>query len=144
MVGRFVSGFFQAILGVTLAIALMLVGGLATARYFMAKMAIDPPKPEFPEAEEPQPASASLSTAAEIQKPKEPELPEGAYKARVTWPDGLILRNAPSYESTSIGGVGYNETLYVIGESEDKVWDKVRIGSQDAWVKGGNVEKVED
>ncbi|MDJ1175275.1 SH3 domain-containing protein [Roseofilum capinflatum] len=143
MVGRLVSGFFQVIFGVTLAIALMLVGGLATARYFMAKMTIDPPKPEFPEAEEAKPASAPLSTPAEAQKPKEPELPEGAYKARVTWPDGLILRDAPTYEANSIGGVGYNETLYVIGESEDQVWDKVRIGSQDAWVKGGNVEKVE-
>ncbi|HBR00593.1 MULTISPECIES: SH3 domain-containing protein [unclassified Roseofilum] len=143
MVGRLVSGFFQVFLGIALAIALMLVGGLAAARYFMARMTIDPPKPEFPEAQEAKPASASLSTPAEVQKPKEPELPEGAYKARVTWPDGLILRNSPSYESGSIGGIGYNETLYVIGESEDKIWQKVRVASRDAWVKGGNVEKVE-
>lgn len=144
MVSRLISGLFQVIFGVMLAIALMLVGGLATARYFMGKLTAAPPKPEFPKVEEPKPAtSAAPSTPAQPQKPKEPELPEGAYKARVTWADGLMLRDAPTYEAKSIGGVGYNETLYVIGESDDKAWQKVRVGSQDAWVKGGNVEKVD-
>ncbi|MDJ1183521.1 SH3 domain-containing protein [Roseofilum casamattae] len=139
---RLLSGFLQVIFGVALAVALMVAGGVATARYIMAKMSISPPKPEFPEPQVAQTTPTDPTQTAEAAKPKEPDLPEGAYKAKVTWPDGLILRDAPTYEANSIGGVGYNEVLYVIGESEDKIWQKVRAGSQDAWVKGGNVEKV--
>jgi hypothetical protein len=47
-------------------------------------------------------------------------------------------------ESTSVGGVEYNETVVVLEESADKEWQRVRLedGSQEGWIKAGNTERI--
>ncbi|MBW4603769.1 MAG: SH3 domain-containing protein [Calothrix sp. FI2-JRJ7] len=70
-------------------------------------------------------------------------LPPGAYNARVTWSQGLSLRSEPKADSERVGGAGFNQKVIVIEESEDKVWQKVRVegSNQEGWVKAGNTKK---
>ena len=152
---QFIVGF---ILGVTL-----LALGAAGASYLMvAKMTTNPPKPVFAEEEKKTPAvpvkSSQPPTPDQPKEEKKPtpqpstekkeekeELPAGAYKARVTWSDGLSLRAEPSKDAGRVGGVEYNQELIVLESSRDGQWQKVKISTtgQEAWVKAGNVAKSE-
>ncbi|MEM7579768.1 MAG: SH3 domain-containing protein [Mastigocoleus sp.] len=154
------------ILGITLAIAVLAGGGVAAALYLMNRNAILPAKPVFTNdnpsvkaqakkiAEEKANAKSKVdsdvqSTPKPSPTPKksvEPKLPPGAYKARVTWSQGLSLRSQPTLESERVGGVGFNSEVIVLSTSDDKSWQKIRILStkQEAWVKAGNTKKVEE
>ncbi len=161
-----VSNLLKYILGVFLAIVVLIGGGVATALYFMNRTGIAPTKPIFAndspeikaqapktpgaspaptpvEAQTPQPnATPTLSPdTAESKKP----LPAGAYKARVTWSKGLSLRAEPKQDSGRVGGVGLNQKIIVLEETEDKVWQKIRLEGTDTegWVKAGNTQKVD-
>jgi hypothetical protein len=72
------------------------------------------------------------------------ELPPGAYKARVTWPEGLSLRDAPNLESNRIGGVAFNQEVFVLKLSDDQRWQQVRLADseQEGWIKAGNTQKA--
>jgi hypothetical protein len=150
------SGFFKFVLGFFIGIFLLTSSGAAVAYYFWTKLSVTPRKPIF--AEEQQKPSAKKTNPQQASKPKpnnqpastpspEPkkELPPGAYKARVTWKEGLSLRNSPSFESDRIGGIAYNQDVIVLKDSNDGQWQQVRVveGEQEGWVKSGNTRKVE-
>lgn len=161
------SNILKLILGVFLALAILVGGGTALAIYFMRRTAINPPKPVFVNDKESVKAQAAktptpgATTAAKTPtkttpkpKPKptqspleelEKPLPAGAYSARVTWPQGLILRAEPNVGAERLGGIGFNAEVVVLELSNDKVWQKIRIESsgKEAWVKAGNTKKVE-
>ena len=158
------SGLFQFILGFILGVVLLAVGATGVAYIFFARMAAPPPKPMFSEHKQEKPTAASTTTTETTQtkaavqeqaiseSTPEPsaeekeELPSGAYRARVTWPQGLSLREEPTIESNRVGGVDYNRELIVLEDSDDKKWQRVRLpgSGQEAWVKAGNVKKIED
>lgn len=152
------SNLFQFLIGFVLGLAILAGGTAALAYVFFAKMTANPPKPIFAEekqeknvnkeatppvttAEAPTPES---SPKAQEEEPEE-NLPPGAYKARVTWSEGLSIRSNPEREAERIGGVGYNSEIVILEESSDKQWQKVRLsgGTLEGWIKSGNVEKVE-
>ena len=164
------SGIFKFLLGFLIAIALIVGSGVAVALYFVTKLTAPPPKPIFandkpiakpkasPVASKPvagaspatnatetvsaaQPDANSTPTETPSPKPLEP----GAYRARVTWRNGLIMRDSPGTDSQRIGGIGYNQQIVVVTESEDKRWIKIRVeeNNEEGWVKAGNVERVE-
>ncbi|MEQ9370595.1 MAG: SH3 domain-containing protein [Coleofasciculus chthonoplastes F3-SA18-01] len=155
------SGIAKFFIGFILGIAILLAGGGAVAYYFFTKLSVNPAKPIF--AEEQQAKSpvkspdAAKKPAQSAQKPKpspsptpsespEPEeLPPGAYEARVTWPEGLSLRDSPSLSANRIGGIAYNQEIIILKESDDKKWQRVRLSGseEEGWVKAGNVERVE-
>ena len=157
------SGFFQFIIGFFLGVILLGGGAAAIGFVFFSRFNTPPPKPIFAEEkEEPsvenQPASSqpeksaastgkteTKSTSSPQAKEQE-KLPAGSYKARVTWSTGLSLRSSPSREAERIGGVDYNTELIVLEKSHDGEWEKVRLanGTQEGWVKAGNVEKLSD
>lgn len=148
-------GIFKFVIGFIIGIFLLAAGGAATAYYFWTKLSTVPPKPIFAE-ERPKPAQitkkASSSKASKLKASKastpakSPEkiLPPGAYKARVTWPEGLSLRDSPSLDSNRIGGVAANQEVFVLKESDDQKWQQIRLtdGDQEGWIKAGNTEKV--
>jgi hypothetical protein len=70
-------------------------------------------------------------------------LPQGAYKGRVTWSSGLSLRADPNSSANRVGGVDYNSELIILETSQDGQWQKVRVanGSQEGWIKAGNIKK---
>jgi hypothetical protein len=155
------SGIFQFLIGFVLGISLLVGSGAAAAYYFFTKLAATPPKPTFAE-EQPQesPVSQPVSSPVAANSPQAqqpspsptpsesptPELPPGAYKARVTWPEGLSLRDGPSLEANRIGGVAFNREIIILEVSSDQNWQKVRFPNSDreCWVKAGNVEKINE
>lgn len=168
------SGIFKFLLGFLIAIALLVGSGVAVALYFVTKLTAPPPKPIFandkpiakpkpsPVASQPSTApvvaASPASNATETVSTPQPEasptptetpspkpLEPGAYRGKVTWPNGLIVRDTPGTESQRIGGIGYNQQIVVLAESDDKRWIKIRVeeNNQEGWVKAGNVERVE-
>jgi len=155
-------------LGIFLALAILAGGGVAAALYFMNRTSAPPTKPIFandspavrgvkpkptvpkaakvpskPEAKgEASPKPSPTPKASESPKP----LPPGAYQARVTWKQGLILRAEAKQDAERLGGVGYNSRVIVVQQSEDNVWQKIRLedGEQEGWVKAGNTQKVDE
>lgn len=156
-----ISGVLKLILGFVLAIAVLLGSGLTIALYFVNRTAISPEKPLFandnppPKSEKPKatpakntstskPKSTPKSTPKPTPKETPKKLPPGAYKATVTWPQGLSIRDKPGLDASSIGGVAVNKTVIILEESEDKNWQKIRVEDteQEGWVKAGNTKKV--
>lgn len=158
------SRIVQLFLGIIIGLLLIAGGTAAAGYYFLSRLAEVPPRPVFPEELPKQPEPKAEESPAKKQEqpdkqekpeekkpapepsPQEPEkLEPGAYKARVTWPDGLSLRDNPSKSANRIGGVAYNRELIILKKSEDGQWQKVRIpgSNQEGWVKAGNAEKVE-
>ena len=159
---RFLSGFIQFILGLILGLALLAGTGVAVAYYLLTQTAETPSKPLFPEEKPPTPSTAENSeneespqssptpkqeekAPVEEEKPAEEKLEPGAYRARVTWSEGLILRDEPTLDANRIGGLGFNWEIIVLEDSQDKKWQRVRVpeSDQEGWIKGGNVEKIE-
>lgn len=151
----FLLGVTKLVLGVALALVLLSLTGVATARYFMAKLSVLPPRPVFdndvvteqpveteaPAAPQPQPATSSQPEAAPL-----PETPPGSYQAVVVQPIGLVMRSGPGTEHQQLGGVDYNDQVLVLESSEDGRWIKVRVAGsgQEGWVKAGNTQNVSE
>ncbi|PMB01568.1 peptide-binding protein [Fischerella thermalis CCMEE 5328] len=157
------------IFGFILAIVILIGGGFAMALYFMNRFSAPPPKPIYandnpvvkaqtPKSqtsktnqvslEQSSPTPDSQATPQDTPKPEsspEPLLP-GAYKARVTWKQGLRLRKEPTADSERTGGVAFNQKVIVLEESNDKNWQKIRLenGEQEGWVKSGNLRKIDE
>ncbi|AFZ21549.1 SH3 domain-containing protein [Allocoleopsis franciscana] len=152
------SGIFKFILGFFVGIIFLIIFGIGTAYYFWTRLSITPAKPIFAEEQQKKsptvkkasltPASKSKPSSQQSPTPsKSPiqELPPGAYKARVTWPEGLSLRDAPTLNSTRIGGVAANQAVFILKQSDDGKWQQVRVveGNQEGWIKAGNTAKSE-
>lgn len=154
----FLVGLTKLILGVALALVLLSLAGVATARYFMAKLSVLPPKPVFendaingqvvsgaPSAETVSTQTETSTPTPQPEPPPEPEKPPGSYEAVVVQPIGLVLRAGPGIEYEQLGGVDYNDEVLVLKTSEDDRWLNVRIGSgQEGWVKAGNTQSVSE
>ncbi|MCG8367831.1 MAG: SH3 domain-containing protein [Pseudanabaenales cyanobacterium] len=149
----FLLALTKLVLGVFFAFILISLAGVATARYFMAKLAVSPEKPIFANGissvEEPPSTQPIDAASTSISPPPNQldaaiELEPGAYKAVVIQPIGLVLREGPGRDFPQLGGVEYNEQIIVLGESEDKQWLRIRlpVSGQRGWVKAGNTEKI--
>lgn len=148
--GQFVLGFLIGIV--------LLAAGIAGSTYvYLSSMAFTPPRPVFSEETESeeaktvktnqpsaQPTEASAETQPEAETEPEEELPSGAYRARVTWSEGLSIRAEPELDAERIGGVEYNREVIILKDSSDGNWQQLRIpgSEQEGWVKAGNVEKL--
>jgi hypothetical protein len=147
-------------LGILLAFVILAGGGGAIAFFFANRLMGSPPKPTFANDYPPKKPSSPSSTPKKAASPAatpasptptetatpKPSLPAGAYEGRVTWAEGLTLRDAPSTDGSTLGGIDYNTPVVVLEESQDGVWQKVRVVAteQEGWVKAGNVERNND
>ncbi|NET61839.1 MAG: SH3 domain-containing protein [Symploca sp. SIO2E6] len=152
------SGVAQLIIGFVLGIFILVGAGVTAGYYFFSKLSTLPEKPIFAE-EKPKPSPTAKAASSPKPSPspskKQPEptpsespkkkLEPGAYKATVTWPEGLSLRDKPSEDANRIGGIAYNQEIIIIKDSEDQQWQEVRLPDtdQEGWVRAGNVKKVE-
>ncbi len=148
------------LLGISLAVLILVSGGVAVALYFLHRVTTPPPKPIFandtaqvkargssststtPTATTATSSNTTTTTTTQSSTPLAP----GAYRARVTWAQGLSVRSEPNADAERIAGVGYNEELTVLETSSDKNWQKIRLenSEQEGWVKAGNVERIEE
>ena len=160
MKGFFV-GLSKLILGVAIALILLSLAGVATARYFMGRLSVLPPKPfygeELPVESPPAEAApaATPETAASEPPPEpapavepapvDPALEPDAYDAVVVQPIGLVMREGPGVEFPQVGGVDVNEAIVVLEEPADQSWIRVRVvaNGQEGWVRSGNTRRAE-
>ena len=156
---------FKLIVGVFLALIIMTGASVTAALYFAAKLTALPEKPIYPNDKKPasptvakkptttaklntnpNPTSSSTPTQSpsESPSPSPKPLPSGAYRATVTQPIGLIVRDKADNEANRVGGVGYKEDIIVLEESPDKRWQRIRVkeGDLEGWVKGGNTDRA--
>lgn len=65
--------------------------------------------------------------------------------ARITWTEGVILRDNPSKNARRIGGVTYNQTVILLETSPDGQWQRVQVqqSGEQGWLKGNNLEPVD-
>ncbi|MFM7424077.1 MAG: SH3 domain-containing protein [Elainella sp.] len=147
-----VSKISQFVLGFILAIALLFLAGAGLTRYLLSRIATLPPRPSFTNDPSPvanaspaaNPAASPAPVAASpvpSPSPSPSPSPQG-YAARVVQPIGLRIRQSPSADAETVGGVEYNREVVVLEDSPDGAWQKVRVGSTEGWVKGGNTERI--
>ncbi len=155
------SGLAKLLIGVFLGVAILASAGVGAGYYFFTQMSIIPSPPVFSEERPKKPTSPAKSSPTATKKapaplvspktepiPKEsapPKLEPGAYQARITWREGLILREKPSSDANAITSIPYNQKIAVIKESDDKLWQQVRIEetNQEGWIRAGNIEKTD-
>jgi Bacterial SH3 domain len=148
-----ISRAFEVVVGVILALVLLLGGSAAIGFLMMNKLFGTPPRPIFVndaplrkkkvnKTAKASPKATAKPTPKATPTPK-PALKAGEYEGKVTWPEGLSLRDGPSYEAGSVGGLDYNTPVVVLEESPDGVWQRIRVTGtdQEGWIKAGNVEK---
>jgi uncharacterized protein YgiM (DUF1202 family) len=156
----FLAGLSKLILGVAIALMLLSLAGVATARYFMGRLSVLPPKPVFENDAPAQPAASETETAPTNPSPPpeaappepaptpdapEAEIQPGLYQAIVVQPIGLVIREGPGTSYGQLGGVDYNDKVEVLEEDTNQNWIRIRvIGSgQEGWVKAGNTRQVQ-
>jgi len=160
------SATVQFILGFALGISLIAgISGTMIFAYYK-RMSVLPKKPEFSEAKvateetTPDPTKTDiepLESAIEPElepepeavdeieaPPPESELPPNAYRASVTWPEGLSLRAEPDIDAERVGGIETKATIFILENSADGKWQRVQLpwNGQEGWVKGGNTKKL--
>ncbi|MEL7037641.1 MAG: SH3 domain-containing protein [Cyanobacteria bacterium J06592_8] len=138
---------FKFLVGFFLALVILAGASVAAALYFAARLTELPERPTFPNDAPPKTETVSAEAKpAPSPSPAAPQLPEGAYRAVVVQPIGLILRDSANYESNRIGGIGYEEKVIVLEETDDKLWQRVQVeedSNRVGWVKGGNTEPLQ-
>lgn len=156
-----VRNVIKFLLGISLAIAILISGGVATALYFLHRVTTHPPKPIFVNdtaevkvrgsnvttATNPTtPSSNQSNSASSTPEASSTTVAPGTYRARVTWAQGLSVRSEPNQEAERIAGAAYNEELTVLETSSDKSWQRIRLenSEQEGWIKAGNIERIEE
>ncbi|BAZ45957.1 SH3 type 3 domain-containing protein [Chondrocystis sp. NIES-4102] len=156
---QFILGFF---LGISLIAG---ISGTIIFAYYK-KMSVLPKKPIFSEVASTTTSKSQKNTTTEIEPVEsntlpneqeqlettsannleELELPANAYRAVVTWPEGLSLRAEPEQDAERIGGIAYQQNIIVLEDTTDGQWQRVKIpeSEQEGWVKGGNTERTSD
>ncbi|ASC69269.1 hypothetical protein XM38_001960 [Halomicronema hongdechloris C2206] len=148
-------GLTKVMLGIVVALLLMSLAGVVTVRYFMARLAVQPPKPIFendtPIRSNPEsvttaalPADSTPAIATASPTPDPSASPEG-YEAIIVQPIGMVLREGPGTTFQRAGGIDYNETVIVLEESADQEWMRVRLPDtgQEGWIKSGNTRRLD-
>lgn len=151
----FLIGLIKFILGVAIALFIISLAGVATARYFLTQLSTLPERPVYDndapvadatEGETEQKTAAATSPPTQTADAAAPETEEAApdalYEVVVTYGAGLLLRTGAGADSETIGGIDYDETVEVLEESDR--WYKVRTSSgAEGWIKGqGNTQKL--
>jgi hypothetical protein len=148
----------QLIIGILLGLSgLAAIAGGIGYYFFVTQMSTRPPKPIFAEerktakSETKPKGQTKTKTTTKPTKPqdstpeeqKDNKLPSTAYDAKVIWKEGLSLKQEPNVSSRKVGGVGYNEQVAIIKESDDKQWLLIRPENEDTegWVRAGNIER---
>ncbi len=145
-------GVFKFIVGVVLALLILTGASVAAALYFAARLTELPERPAFPndqtvaETDTPSPSTTPTPEATPTPEETPTALQANQYRAIVIQPIGLILRDSASLDSNRIGGIGYEEMVIVLEETEDGYWQRVQVEEdpdRTGWVKGGNTEPLQ-
>jgi Bacterial SH3 domain len=123
-----VSRLFQSIIGITVGLiaVLSVVGFLGFL--VLNGLSRNPSKPKFPEVvKDSSPTARPSSTIA---------------PAIVTYQGGLVMRADPQSSAKAVATLDMNETVVVLGKSDDGQWQHIRSEGRGVtgWVSMGNVK----
>ncbi|MEO0539987.1 MAG: SH3 domain-containing protein [Cyanobacteria bacterium P01_A01_bin.105] len=153
---QFAVGLSKLVIGISLALAIIGLAGIATTKYFLTRLTNLPERPVYSnDNPSPQQSSADAFTAPADTPPtaseaeEAPAQPEAEaspaeaalYEATVVQTIGLLVRSGPGPEHGQLGGVDFQDQLTVLEESNG--WLRVRSDNNlEGWVKGGgNVQR---
>lgn len=126
----------QSILGVLLGLLTLgsVVGGLSFL--FLQQLSRSPVKPAF--------ATATPDAAKADLRAKEKEA-EGSYPALVAFQGELMLRDTPASSGKVVDKLSFDETVVVVGNSDDGKWEHVRVEAKgiEGWVGKGNLKRAQ-
>ena len=125
----------QTTLGILLGLLAvgLFVGALSFL--FLQQLSRSPGKPNFAEVKKDAPNSRLDIRAAD----------DKTYPALVVYDQDLMLRDKPDSNGKVVDKLRFNDTVTVIGESENKQWQQIRFEAKgiDGWVRAGNVKRAQ-
>jgi hypothetical protein len=144
---------FKFLIGIIMAVFILAGAGVAAVLFLASSVTRLPERPTFPNdkttnvATKKPVSQANSATNNNTSNNNQAEaLAPGSYRAKVTEPVGLILRDTPSRDAKRLGGIAYEEELIVLEESSDKLWQRVKVtdgSDRTGWVSGGNTQAIE-
>ncbi|NJR39431.1 MAG: SH3 domain-containing protein [Leptolyngbyaceae cyanobacterium CSU_1_4] len=140
-------GLSKFLLGFTLAVAILFGAGVVFTNFVIGRLSSLPARPTFPNDIQPKSsptqAPKPADGTAKAPDPAAATSPTIGYAAKVTQPIGLLVREAPSADSTQVDGVAVDEEVRVLETSSDGEWQRIKTGTGiEGWVKSGNTEKL--
>ena len=151
----FLVGLLKFVMGVAIALFVISLAGVATARYFLTQLSSVPERPVYendaPVAEPPSEVETESAAPqpATAQPPVQPSNTasniadaQALYQVIVTYGAGLLVRTGAGVDYETIDGIDYDETVEVLEESGR--WLKVRTNKGvEGWIKGqGNTQRL--
>jgi hypothetical protein len=126
-----VSRFFQSVIGITVGLVTVLATLGALGFLVLNGLSRNPAKPKFPDV---------TQDASPIARPSSNILP-----AVVTYQGGLVVREKPQSSAKALATLDLDETVMVVGKSDDGQWQEVRSEGRgvSGWVAVGNVKTVQ-
>jgi uncharacterized protein YgiM (DUF1202 family) len=128
------SNLAPSILGIILGLlaVILLAGG--GSFLVLQQLSRSPQKPNFAEVKK-EAASQLDSRSSDDQ----------TYPALVVYQGDLILRDKPDSSGKVLDKLRFEDTVTVIGESDNKQWQQVRFESKgiEGWIQAGNVKRAQ-
>jgi uncharacterized protein YgiM (DUF1202 family) len=102
---------------------------------FLQQLSRSPGKPNFAEVKKDSPNSRLDIRGAD----------DKTYLALVVYDQDLILRDKPDSKGKVVDKLRFDDTVTVIGESDNKQWQQIRFESKgvEGWIRAGNVKRVQ-
>lgn len=123
----------QYTLGITLGVLTVLLAVGAIGFLSLQQLSRNPAKPSFP--------AATKETSGLAMPPST----DNSYPALVVYQDGLIVRDTPDSTSKVLNTLKFDDTVVVMGKSDDGQWDRVRVefANMEGWVRVGNLKRAQ-
>lgn len=142
---------FKFLIGIIMAVFILAGAGVAAVLFLASSVTRLPERPTFPNDKTTnvatkKPVSQANQATNNSNNNQAGALAPGSYRAKVTEPVGLILRDTPSRDAKRLGGIAYEEELIVLEETSDKLWQRVKVtdgSDRTGWVSGGNTQAIE-
>jgi uncharacterized protein YgiM (DUF1202 family) len=124
----------QSTIGILLGLLTVSAAVGAASFLVLQQLSRSPNKPNFAEVRKD--AAEQLDIRAEDDK---------TYPALVVYQGDLILRSKPDANSKVVDQLKFDDTVVVVGESDDKQWQQVRFESKglEGWIRAGNIKRAQ-
>jgi uncharacterized protein YgiM (DUF1202 family) len=125
----------QTTLGILLGLLAVGLFVGAISYLFLQQLSRSPGKPDFAEVKKDAPNSKLDIRAAD----------DKTYPALVVYDQDLILRDKPDASGKVVDKLRFDDTVTVIGESEDRQWQQVRFEAKglEGWIRAGNIKRAQ-
>ncbi|HIK25054.1 MAG: SH3 domain-containing protein [Thermosynechococcus sp. Uc] len=133
----------QWLLGTFLGFSLIALVAAAIITPFVFNLLWLPPRPNVEAQSSPDPVEPVPNSTSPPPEPSPTPSPPMQPEGRVIYGDGLRLRDRPSREANTLGGVAFDEVVTILERSEDGEWLKIRTKNNlEGWVLAFGVQET--